>query len=372
MFRKNILEMEKYSPPLEGRSSGYLLLDFNERTIPPPRRIRNLLEEYSREGKVHVYPEYNDLDEIIANYAGVNRREVIFTNGSDQGIDIIFRGMVEKGDKVIIPSPSFKMFYQSAGLQGAKVVDTKYRDEEFLYPLEEVLDNIDKDTSLVVVCNPNNPTGTIVYKEDVEKIAKKGKEFGTDVMVDEAYHEFNPNITSKDLINSYDNIFITRSFSKVLGIASLRAGYVLSQENNIKQLRKIRGPYACNMEAVSVVSGLEYKDTIKEMMSYIKEVMNEAKPRTEEFFKDKGIKFCPSGANFLLIDPSPLDSEEIYGFLKSYEIRGDDDGIKYKGILVRPRSDPPNTIRVTIGTNEDMNYFMEAFTEFLESKSEHG
>lgn len=363
LFRQNINDMGEYRPPLEGRSEGYLLLDFNERTIPPPGRIRKLLEEYSQTGNIHVYPEYGNLDQIIAGYAGVRREQIIFTNGSDQGIDIIFRATVDKGDKVIIPSPSFAMFYQSAGVQGAKIIRPRYKGEELSFPLEEVLDTIDKDTRLVIVCNPNNPTGTVVSKEDVEKVVKKAKEFDAAALSDEAYHEFNRTTTAKDLINLYDNLFVTRSFSKVLGIASLRAGYVLSQENNILQLRKIRGPYDVNMEAVAVVKSLQYPDTIKEMMSYIREVMEEAKPKTEEFLRDRGVKAYQSGANFLLVDPSPFSSEEIYEFLKSYQTQ------QYKGILVRPREDPPNTFRLTIGTNENMELFFEAFSEFLKSRS---
>ncbi|MDI6807175.1 MAG: histidinol-phosphate aminotransferase family protein, partial [Candidatus Aenigmarchaeota archaeon] len=100
MFRENILEMEEYKPPLEGRSEGYLLLDFNERIVPPPRRIRRLLERYSKTGNIHIYPEYSDIDKIISDYAGVKGEQIIFTNGSDQGIDIIFRATVDKGDKV--------------------------------------------------------------------------------------------------------------------------------------------------------------------------------------------------------------------------------------------------------------------------------
>lgn len=374
MFRENILEMGEYKPPLEGRE-GYLLLDFNERTVPPPKRIRRYLVEYSETGSIHVYPEYGDLDQIIANYAGVKREQVLFTNGSDQGIDIIFRATVNNWDKVIIPSPSFAMFYQSADIQGAinptgtpiseKVEMPRYipKGEDLFFPLEEVLDTIDKDTRLVVVCNPNNPTGTVVSREDVEKILKRAKEFNAAVLSDEAYHEFNPSITARDLIDSYDNLFVSRSFSKVLGIAALRAGYVMSQEGNILQLRKIRGPYDCNMEAVAVVSALGYKDTIREMMSYIKEVMEEAKPKTEEFLRNKGMIVYRSGANFILVDPSPIPSEEIFEFLKSYKTE------QYKGIRIRPRSDPPNTFRLTIGTNENMDLFMEAFTKFLKSRN---
>lgn len=356
--------MEEYQPPLEGRSQGYLLLDFNERTMPPPRRIRKLLLDYAERGDLNPYPEYGELDHIIANYAGARVGQVIFTNGSDQGIDIIFRGVVERGYKVIIPSPSFAMHYQSAGLQGAQIVRPRFKGEDLSFPLEEVLDTIDRDTSLVVVSTVNNPTGTVLPKEDAERISNRAKEFETAVLIDEAYHEFKPNLTSKDLIDSHNNVFVTRSLSKVLGIASLRPGYVLSQEENILQLRKIRGPYDVNMAAVAVAKGLKYKDTVSEMMRYIGEVMEEAKPKIEDFLRGLGMKIYQSGANFVLVDPTPLSTAGIYNFLKSYEVRGGRGELVYKGILVRPRSDPPNTFRLTIGTNKEMDLFMNALETF--------
>lgn len=396
LFRKNILSMGEYVPPLEGRSEkdaqgrGYLLLDFNERTIPPPKRIRDLGRSYEE----NVYPWYKGVDEIIAGYAGVKMGQTYIVNGSDQGIDITARGNVGEWDvdfipmdsvkkldivlppesklaliyrqKVVFPTPSFAMFKQSSDLQAAQIVSPRYKEPNFSYPLKEVLDDIDKHTALVIACNPNNPTGTVIDVNDLDKVAKKcknsGRMGGTAFMIDEAYHEFDKKITAKDLIDLYDNVFISRSFSKVLGIAALRAGYVLSQEQNIAQLRKIRGPYDVNMEASSIVRTLKYKDTVKEMMSYIKEVMEEAKPRTEEFFRERRIKFYESAANFLLVDSSPFSSLEIYEFLKSCE------SPEYRGILVRPRLDPENTFRVTIGTNENMDYFMTAFDKFLESK----
>ncbi len=374
MVRENILEMGEYQPPLEGRSKGYLLLDFNERTIPPPRRIRRLLLEYAERGVLNPYPEYGDLDQIIANYAGLRRGQVIYTNGSDQGIDIIFRAVVERGDKVIIPSPSFAMHYQAANIQGAvnptgtpiyrKIEMPRFKEGDLSFPLEEVLDTIDKDTRLVVVSTVNNPTGTVLRVEDARKIADRAREFKTAVLIDEAYHEFNLDLTCRDLINSHENVFVTRSLSKVLGIASLRPGYVLSQEENILQLRKIRGPYDPNMAAVAVSRGLKYQETVNGMMRYIREVMEEAKPRTEEFLIDLGMHVYPSGANFVLVDPSPLCSREIYDFLKSYEIRDRKGELRYRGILVRPRSDPQNTFRLTIGTKKEMNLFMQALERF--------
>jgi histidinol-phosphate aminotransferase len=362
--------MKKYDPPLEGRSERdlkgrpFLLLDFNEGTVPPPKKIRKVLGIYINAGELQLYPEYGDTDQVIATYAGVGKNQVIFTVGADQGIDIISRGIVEKGDKVIITEPTFDMFDQSAKLEGAKIVAPRYVEsgDDFSFPLEEVLDTIDKDTRLVVVCNPNNPTGTIVSKENVEKVIKRANEFDSAVMVDEAYHEFNQEISVKDLVDRYNNLFITRSFSKVGRIASLRPGYVISQEYNIEQLNKIRGPYDPNSLASIAVRCFKYKDTVREMMGYIREVMEEAKPATERFFKENGIKAYKSGSNFILVNPSPFYSKDIYSFLESYANE------KYRGIRVRMKRDPPNTFRVTIGTKKNMNYFMEAFRGFLDSK----
>ena len=354
VFKQNILDMSEYKPPLEGRSRGYLLLDFNERTTPPHKRVRDAVIKYGREGAHQKYPEYGDTENVIANYAGVRNGQVILTNGSDQAIDIIFRGTVHPGDKVIIPSPSFAMFYQSAGIQGADIKRPRYRGEELSFPLEEVLDTIDRDTRLVVVCNPNSPTGTVIQPEDVEKVIKRAKEFNSATLVDEAYHEFNRSITVKRFIDAYDNLFITRTFSKALGMAALRAGYVLSQKDNILQLRKIRGPYDMNMEAVHAVNALVYPEVVADIQKYVSRVMNVSKPRVERFLREHGVGAFPSGANFVLIKPTFV-AEEFYEFLKS------------KSILVRPRDDPENTLRITIGTRRDTDVFLAAFREYLET-----
>ena len=97
IFRGSIKDMQPYNPPLEGRTQeGYLRLDFNERTIPPHRLVREAIGQYIGRGEYQVYPEYGDLNNVIADYVGVKSSEVIATNGSDQAIDIIYRLLVEK------------------------------------------------------------------------------------------------------------------------------------------------------------------------------------------------------------------------------------------------------------------------------------
>ncbi len=346
--KKRIQKMSHYKPPLEGRASkDFLLLDFNERTIPPSQRVKEALKKFIESDRLQVYPEYGDLEAKIAQYVEVPASQVMVTNGGDQGIDIVCRAYLDEDDKVIIPFPSFAMHYQSVGIQGAEILEPRYKDNGD-FPLEETLSLISEQVKLIILCNPNNPLGSSILIEDVEKILKKAKEKNIAVLHDEAYFEFSK-ITAKDLIKEYDNLYIMRTFAKAFGLVSTRAGYLISQEGNIQELLKIRGPYDVNMFAkTAILAALE--DT-KYMEDYVKEVMEESKPKLEEFLKKKEVFFCPSVANFLLLKiPNP---EKIIEDLKS------------KGILLRPKPAPSGEIavRVNIGTLEDTDRFIKAFRE---------
>lgn len=340
--------MEEYKPPIEGRSSKkYLLLDFNEMTTETSPQIKKALKKFISSKRLQIYPEYKDLNKKIAAYAKVKPSRVMTTNGSDQGIDIILRAILSQNDKVIIPTPSFAMFYQSAQIQEAKILKPLYK-KDLSFPTDKVLNLIDKNVKLIIICNPNNPTGTPVSNTDLLKILKKAKNNNTAVMQDEAYFEFS-GITAKNLIDKYDNLFITRTFSKTFGIASIRAAYILSQEKNIKQLLKIRGPYDVNMFAKTAI--LAALDDINYMKNYTSEVMQKSKPKLEKFFREKGVEFYKSAANFLLI--KSVKQQKICRILKS------------KDILVRPRNGPniDNTIRISIGTAEETKKFIDIFSK---------
>ncbi len=347
-FREDIKKMKVYKPPLEGRSNGdYLLLDFNERTIPPSPKVVEALKKFVESDRLQVYPEYNDLEEKIAQYAGVAGSQAIAVNGADQGIDVICRAHLSEGDKVIIPGPGFAMHYQSAEIQGAEILEPAYNAKDGSFPLQETLNLIatDEKIRLIILCNPNNPLGTTISIEDMEKILSKAKEKDIAVLHDEAYFEFS-GITAKDLLEKYDNLYIVRTFSKAFGLVATRVGYVLSQEQNLQELLKIRGPYDVNMFAkTAVLAALEDIGYVKD---YVKEVMEESKPKLEQSLTQKGIDFFPSSANFL--------------FLKVSEPEKFIDNLKAKGILVRPKKGPGNKlgVRIAIGTLNDTKRFIEA------------
>lgn len=353
IFRKSVMDMQPYSPPIEGRSaSDFLRLDFNERTKPPHPLVQEAVREYAARGEFQIYPEYQDLNEVIAGFAGVKPEEVIPTVGGDQAIDIVTRLLAKDGDDVIIPVPTFAMLEQSAHVQGANIIAPRYSGSNLEFPFDEVIEAIKPSVKLVVVCNPNNPTGTAVPKEQLEAIIEKAAGVNSGVLVDEAYNDFAPELTVVGDIDKYYNLFIVRSLSKNMGISALRAGYVISRVENIAELRKIRGPYDVATVTALAIKTLRNPEVVADIDAYVSGVMTVSKPMLEDFYQRNGIKFFPSSAGFHLLEEPP-------GFI---------DFLKQRNILVRRRSDPPDTVRVSIGTKEDTEKYIEVFEEFLKAK----
>ena len=147
IIRGPIKDMQPYSPPLEGRTKeGWQLrLDFNERTIPPHPLVKEAVGQYMGRGEFQVYPEYGDLEKVIANYIGIKPSEAIAVNGSDQAIDIIYRLLVNEGEDVIVPAPTFAMLEQSAHVEGANIIAPRYKGENLDFPFDEVMATIKPD-----------------------------------------------------------------------------------------------------------------------------------------------------------------------------------------------------------------------------------
>lgn len=350
---QRIKEMKQYNPPLSGRRGfNGLLLDFNERTVPPSLKVLKAIQNLLNTNKLQVYPEYGEIERKLARYVGVNINEILITNGSDQAIDLIFRTFTKTDDEVIIPTPSFAMFYQCAQIAGNRIIRPLYKKDGLTFPLEEVLERIDKLVKLIIVCNPNNPTGTVVSIDDIEKIAKKAS--NSIVLVDEAYFEFS-GITTVSLIKKYPNIIVIRTLSKAFGFPSLRLGYIVASEVYIQELLKVRGPYDVNM--IAVTAAVAALDDLKSIQEYSKEVMVMAKPLVEDFFSRNGIKFYQSAGNFLLYKPFLKDEEKI---------------MRENGILVRPqnKTNIENTLRLSIGTVDQMKRFIKIYEKAILNKSD--
>lgn len=347
LFQPHLYRMSAYQPPLEGRSvKQHLLLDFNERTLPVDPAIEKALIKYIRSGSLQKYPAYGDIAARIAKYAAVPETNLMITNGSDQGIDLVVRAVCNEGAEAIIPAPSFAIYRQFAEVENATILEPLYTLEGG-YPTSDVISLTSSKTRLIVICNPNNPSGTAVSREDIERVLQAAPDAA--VLVDECYYEyFGESVV--DLCDSYPNLVVARTFSKTWGLSSLRLGFLITNKENIDQLLKIRGPYDINQLAVvAVEAALENPSYTKQ---YVQEVMKKSKPALEKWCKGRKIEYWPSVANFLWTFPPR--AKELADFLQS------------KNILVRPKKDALGRLglRINLGSIEQTEILINALNEF--------
>jgi len=341
--KQNVKEMDEYIPPLEGRR-GLLRLDFNENTIGPSPKVIETIRKMTDE-ELAAYPEYSKFKKKLAKYLDIKEENLLLTNATDEAINVVMQTYIEKGDEVIIPYPSFAMFKFYAQAAAAKITEILYTDA-LKFPTKKVLAKISRKTKIIILCNPNNPTGTLIERQDIEKIAEKAKD--SIILIDEAYNQFSKQ-NSIPLTQKYDNIIVIQTFSKALGIGGLRLGYIVSNKENITNIAKVLSPYSVNSAAVRAgIAALKDKDYIE---WYTKEV-SKAKTYIYNEFKKLKIKTFPTSANFFLAK-----------FKNPKEIAKK---LRQKGILVRDRSTYPllkGCIRITIGTKAQMQQLVKAIKE---------
>ncbi|MFA5880153.1 MAG: histidinol-phosphate transaminase [Candidatus Margulisiibacteriota bacterium] len=345
-----IQNLTPYNPPINERHNYQgCLLDFNERTIPINQKIKKALINFIEQEKIEAYPEYFELTQKIADYCKVNKDQVLLANGSDQGIDIVIRTFTEKKDSVIIPAPSFAMFFQLALVNDNQIHKPLYA-QDLSFPLQETMALLDQKIKLLIICNPNNPTGTLVALPDLETILKKALQKQTIVLIDEAYFEFSQ-VTACSLLDKYPNLIISRTFSKAFGLAGLRIAYLLTNPTNIKEMLKVRGPYDINI--LATVGATAALAALPEAESYANEVMQQAKPLVENFFRQNNIYFYESQANFILFNTeNPKEKQKILA----------QNGFRLR-LLHQPRLE--NTLRITVGTIKQMKSFINMYTKLF-------
>src|SRR3989338_10860064 len=186
--RKAVILMKEYNPPTSGREN-YLRLDFNENTIGCSPNVITALRKIQR-SSLSTYPEYTNLRKSLARYCNVNAEEIIATNGTDEAIKTIIEAYIEKGgNEIIITVPTYAMFKFYAQLNEAVIKEINY-NLDLSFPTKSMLKSINKKTKIIVLVNPNNPTGTSIKNKDIIKIIRKAKRNNALVLIDEAYCQF--------------------------------------------------------------------------------------------------------------------------------------------------------------------------------------
>jgi len=336
--------MPRYDPPLEGRRDK-LRLDFNENTQGPSPKALEVLKNVTPE-MLSTYPEYKDAYVFFARHWGVDSANILATNGTDEAIRIIFNTFIGEGDVVVLPAPSYALFELESILFGADIRRVYYNDD-LSFPTGRMIE-ASRGAKLVVVVNPNNPTGTSVPLEAIARIAQEAEL----VLVDEAYSEFN-RTTALPLLEDHDNIILTRTFSKAFGLAGLRLGFAISTPEVISTLKKVASPYSVNTLALACAKAtLTDRDYISR---YVDEVI-EARGELISGLRELGFDVFDSDANFVVC--------RIGDDAKAYAA-----ALRDRGILVRDRSSYPllkGCIRMGVGTKEQVRTLLEVLGKIQE------
>jgi histidinol-phosphate aminotransferase len=338
--RDAVLNMAPYHPPTAGRRNK-LRLDFNENTVGAPPHVLDFIKRYLTAADLSIYPEYDHALEDLAVHFGVAADELTLANGTDEAIDLLVNTYLDAGDHAVILRPSYAMYKFYCQRAGAHIREVDYCPGTLAFPLEELLDSIRPETRLVLISNPNNPTGTGVAVNGIERVLRKAQNAA--VLVDEAYYEFS-GVTILPLLPLHSNLFVSRTFSKIYGLAAMRCGCLFSQSQNMAHVRKAQSPYSVNAVA-AMVARIAIQDQ-KFLEDYALEVLT-ARELLYVGFERLNIPYIKSQANFVLFQVGD----------RAIEIR---DKLRDRGILVRDRSyEIPGSVRVTVGTRDQVQRFLD-------------
>ena len=297
--------------------------------------------------KINLYPDGQSclLREELGKYLGLPATNIVAGNGSSEMIDLVMKAFVEKGDKILSIFPSFSMYSVFAKIYSAELVRVETRPD-FSLDANAVIRKAEESAPKVVfLCNPNNPTGYLLEKEEVQAIAK-----ATDALLvlDEAYMEFAYGSLAQD-VTAYENLIVLRTMSKAFGLAGLRLGYLASNEDIVEAVNRVRPPY--NLNALTQYLGVKALREKEKMFAYIEEVKKE---REYLYFrlKELGINAYPSDANFIFFEC------HVPNLSKKLE---------EKSVSIRSfSSDLSSYYRVTAGNRDENLKFLMSMEEILE------
>ena len=338
LIRANIRSLKPYSSARdEFTEVAEVYLDANEN--PFENGYNRYPDPYQRKVK-----------ERLSEIKGVTPEQILIGNGSDEVLDLIYRAFCEpKIDNVISHNPSYGMYPVLSGINNVELRKVNL-DEGFQLNAQAMMEASDEQTKLFFVCSPNNPSGNILAKSEIEKLLnlKRGL-----VIIDEAYIDFAATGSWLSLLDQYDNLIVCQTLSKAWGLAGLRVGMCFASAKIISVLNSIKPPYNVNeLSQQAALKALNEEDEFKRKLNII---LAEKTKMEKTLSAMKGIlEVFPSEANFLLVRVA--DATALYSYLLTQDV------------IVRNRTKEylcENCLRLTIGTTEENNRLMESIQEYL-------
>lgn len=304
--------------------------------------------------EIHRYPDASTkgLNEVIASELQLTPDQLIVTNGADELIKLVAEAFLEEGDEVVVPHPSFSEYEFGAHLMGAVPIAVPL-DESYQYHVEDLLTAVTEHTKMVFLCSPNNPTGTYLPKTELKRLldALPKKVL---VMYDAAYSHY---VSAEDYTDGFEfvsegyPIIVLQTFSKIYGLAGIRVGFGAAPSPLISSILQVKEPFNVNSlaqeAAKAAIADTEHVEASRRVNALGREQLYEA-------FRRLGLSFTESMTNFILVKLGP-DAKEVYTRLME------------NGVIVRYGGTwgMPEHIRVTVGTSEENEFFIEKLTLVL-------
>lgn len=324
----------------------------NENSLGPAIQVIDTIQSEAK--NVNLYPdsETRELKKALAEKYELKEGRVFLGNGSDEILDLLMTLILNPGDEVIQGNPAFIKYELAVKSRGGQSVKVPL-DENHRHNLEAMEAAITDKTKAIFICNPNNPTGTMLKKEEIESFLERVSDEIL-VIVDQAYQEY---ITAEEpfdgvkLLAEYPNLMLMRTFSKAYGLAGMRVGYALADPELVDYLNRIRGPFNINSLAQkAAVTALESESHL--------EICHNLNQKEKEFlyqqFEKLGLDYIETQANFMMVDLE-MPAAEVF------------EKMQQRGVIIRPGNQfgMDSWIRVTVGTRADNEFFIRNLKKVL-------
>ncbi len=318
-------------------------LDANENAFgPSPKALAGLaaMRHWNR------YATQDELRPAIASYVGVDPAHIVVGNGGDELLDLLERAFLNRGDAIVDLPPSFEMYAKYAEVNGGRVIAVPRR-ADFSIDVDTLKRVVAQDKpKIIFVANPNNPTGTLLSREEIERVLA----LPALVVLDEAYAEF-AGESYVDRVPTQPNLFVLRSFSKWASLAGLRIGYGVAPVRIADQLFRNKSPY--NVNAAAIVAAQASLEDKEYLLANVRRVVAERERLTDALTRLGYLQPFPSRTNFILCR------------VKRCDARGLRDALAERNILIRAVTNPQlrDCIRISVGTPEQNATLLRALEE---------
>ena len=351
--RTNVKGMKKYQPgkgieevKREYKLDKVIKMASNENPLGYSKKVSSFLEDSERD--FHQYPDSNcnNLKKALASFYNVTEEKLFIGNGSDEIIDHIMTVFVDERDEVIYADPSFIKYQLAVQARGGISVKIPLT-EDYSHDLNSMAGSVTDKTKVIFICDPNNPTGTTVGREELLEFIERVPS-NILIVIDQAYYEY---VTESDYfvglnwLDKYSNLILLRTFSKAYGMAGFRIGYGIANPELVELLNRVRSPFNVNKLAqLAAVTALKDQEHVRRS----REINKKEKKNLYQALGKLKLEYIPTQGNFMLIN-TERDAVAIFKELMQH------------GVIVRPGNifGLPTWIRVTIGKEQDNKKFVK-------------